>query len=214
MDKPHRNTRLSIDPPLGDEQPPGFDTVLDILKAERDAFPRVQPNSQPIARWQSSQTKLLWDIMAGRSEHIPQDELNTICQAIPSPPMSQEHVTNLTAAVPLLDCEVVTTSIVTIRNALAASQGASLALIHVPQEFWNALRDVVRSPASCLPEALSCSVSFSQAWDPLPSCGSLPMEISPPSPGQLAAPVPLPLPSCNTSLSVGPTWMMKCGCNH
>jgi hypothetical protein len=56
MDKPHRNMRLSVDPLEGDSQPPSFKTVLNILKAERAAFPRVQPNSQPIAHWQSSQS--------------------------------------------------------------------------------------------------------------------------------------------------------------
>jgi hypothetical protein len=182
MDKPHRNTRLSIDPPSGDEQPPGFNTVLDILKAERDAFPRVQPDSQPITRWQSSQTELLWDIMAGRSELIPDDELEAIRKAVPSPPMSQEHSNNLATAVPLLDQATIHQTISTMEGAQLASQGGLPALASVPLEFWEALRKVARPPpASRLPEALTRSTSFSQARDPAASGGSSPMDISSPS---------------------------------
>jgi hypothetical protein len=132
MDKPHHNTRLSIEPPLGDEQPPGFDMVLNILKAERDAFPRVQPDSQPIAQWQSSQSELLWDIMARKSVLVDQEEFEAIRQAVPSPSMSQEHVANLTAAVPLLDHVMITNSITAMEAALSASQGALPALVNIP----------------------------------------------------------------------------------
>jgi hypothetical protein len=189
MDKPHHNTRLSIDPPEGDEQPPSFDTVLNILKAERDTFPRVQPDSQPIARWQSSQSELLWDVMAGRSELIPQDEFDAIRLAVPSPSMSQDHVTNLMAAVPLLDPPVVEETILAMEGARAASQGASPALAHVPQAFWEALHAVVCSLPSRVPEALTRSASFNKAQNPTTSGGSSPMDISPPSPGWLTAPV-------------------------
>jgi hypothetical protein len=130
--------------------------------------------------------------MAGKSELIPADKLEAIRRAVPSPPMSQEHSTNLAAAVPLLDLEIITQAISTMEEASAASQGASPALVHIPRELWNALREVVKSPASKLPKALAHSSSFSQARDPTPSCGSSPMEMSPPSLGQLAAPVPLP----------------------
>jgi hypothetical protein len=139
MDRPQHNTRLSIDPPEGDEQPPGFDTVLSILKAERETFPRVQPDSQPIARWRSSQTELLWDIMAGRSELVPLDELEAIRLAVPSPPMSQDHSTNLSTAVPLLDPTIVESTIVAMEEARATSQNATPALIHIPADFWAAL---------------------------------------------------------------------------
>jgi hypothetical protein len=167
--------------------------VLNILKAKRDAFPRVQPDSQPIARWQSSQAELLWDIMAGRSELVPVDEFEALRRAVPSPSMSQEHIDNLTAAVPLLNPEVITQSIAAMEAAEAASQGSSPALLHVLAELWEAIRVVVRSPASRLPEALSRSVSFSRAREPTPSGGSSPMDISPPSQGHLDAPISPPL---------------------
>jgi hypothetical protein len=132
-----------------------------LLKAERDAFPRVQPDSQPIAHWQSSQTELLWDIMAGRSELIPDDEFEAIRRAVPSPSMSQEHSDNLAAALPLLEPTVIVNAITAMEEASAASQGASPALVSIPGELWEALRVVVKSPASKLPDALTRSTSFS-----------------------------------------------------
>jgi hypothetical protein len=193
MDKPQRNVRLSIDPPKGDKQPPGFDTVLSILKAERETFPRVQPESQPIARWCSSQTELLWDIMAGQSELVPLDELEAIRLAVPSPPMSQDHSSNLATAVPFLDPSVVEQTIVTMEEAHTSSQNATPALIHIPAEFWEALHAVTRPAPSQVLEALTCSASFNLARDTSESAGSSPMDISPPSPGRLSAPVSPPL---------------------
>jgi hypothetical protein len=193
MDKPHRNTRLSIDPPGGDEQPPGFETVLSILKAERETFPRVQPDSQPIARWRSSQSELLWDIMAGRSELVPPDELEAIRIAVPSPPMSQDHTSNLAEAVPLLDPSVIEQTIVAMEEARSSSQEATPALLNIPAAFWDALRVATRPPPSWVPEILTRSASFNLARDTPGSAGSSPMDISPPSPGRI--PIHPPSPS-------------------
>jgi hypothetical protein len=129
--------------------------------------------------------------MAGKLELIPQDKFDAICLAVPSPMLSQEHIDNLTATVPLLTPMTMGDAIMVMEEALAASQGGpSPALTIIPQELWNVLHEVMHSLASRLPDALAHSSSFSQVRNPTPSCGSSPMDLSPPSPGWLAAPAP------------------------
>jgi hypothetical protein len=66
----------------GNHPPPGFLTVLNILQAQRDSPPGVQP-SQPITHWHSSgKPEYLWDILAGKAELVPQDKLDAIRLAV------------------------------------------------------------------------------------------------------------------------------------
>jgi hypothetical protein len=79
-------------------------------------------------------------------------------------------------------------TIVAMEVAQAASQGASPALVHIPQGFWDALRAVTCSAPSKVPESLTHSASFTMAREGSKSGGSSPMDISPPSLGWFTTP--------------------------
>jgi hypothetical protein len=81
-------------------------------------------------------------------------------------------------------------------QAVADSQGGlSPALTQILLELWDTLHKAIPSLVSSLPEALTHLESFSRAQSSIWSCSSSPMDCSPPSPGQLATPAPLLLPS-------------------
>jgi hypothetical protein len=178
--------------PVDNPQPmphPGFQLLLTSLLAHREAAREVSISSQPIVHWEpSSQPELLWDILAGRSKIVSAAELEAICVAVPSPPLSQEHVTAVALAVQSLPIPVIEQSILAMEAVLSQSQGVEPDVAQVPLEVLNALREVVPSPASRLPVQLSHSMSFQMARES-GSRGSLPMDISlsPPLPGLLSA---------------------------
>jgi hypothetical protein len=182
---PRRNTR-----PADNPQPlpcPGFQLLLTSLLDHREAAREASLSSQPIAHWEpSSQPELLWDILAGHSEMVTAEELDAICQAVPSPPLSQEHETALKSAAFLLPLPVVEQSICAMETVLSQSQGGEPDITQVPIEVLNELHKVMPSPASRLPDQLARTASFQMARES-GSKGSSPMDISPPPPGWLSA---------------------------
>jgi hypothetical protein len=183
MSSPRRNTRHFNSPPgIGNPPPPGFQSVLNSLLAQRDAALGVSVPSQPIARWQSSsQPEILWELLAEqRRAGIP-------------PTLSQEQDAALEAAIAHIPVAVVNNTIATMEEAVQASQGGpSPALTVVSDNFWEALQ--LALPASGIPEQITSTPSFTEARHPSLSAGSSPMDISSdlPSPGRLAAPAPPP----------------------
>jgi hypothetical protein len=183
MSAPRRNTRHFNSPPgIGNPPPPGFQTVLNSLLAQRDAALGVTVPSQPIARWSSSsQPEILWELLAEkRRVGIP-------------PTLSQEQDAALEAAIAHIPPKVINDTIAMMEEAVQASQGGpSPALTIVSDTFWDALQ--LALPASGIPNQITASPSFMEARHPSQSAGSSPMDISSdlPSPGRLAAPAPPP----------------------
>jgi hypothetical protein len=176
MSPPRRNTRPADNPQLMPR--PGFQLLLMSLLAHREAARQASISSQPIARWEpSSQPELLWDILAGRSEVVSAEELEAICIAVPSPPLSQEHIASIHLAVTSLPIPVVEKSILAMEAVLSQSQGAEPDVTQVPLEVLNVLRVVVPSPASHLPDQLARLASFQHTRES-GSKGSSPMDIS------------------------------------
>jgi hypothetical protein len=182
---PRRNTR-----PADNPQPPprpGFQLLLTSLLAHREAARVASESSQPIARWEpSSQPELLWDIIAGRTELVSAEELEAICVAVPSPPLSQEHENAVASAAFSLPLPVVEQSILAMEAVLSQSQGKEPDVTLIPVEVLNELRRIIPSPASRLPQQIARTPSFQQVRES-GSKGSSPMDISPPPPGQLSA---------------------------
>jgi hypothetical protein len=181
MSLPRRNTRHFNSPPgIGNPPPPGFQTVLNSLLAQRDAALGVTVPSQPVARWESSsQPEILWELLAERRR-----------AGIP-PTLSQEQNTALEAAIAHIPSAVVDDTVATMEEAIQASQGGpSPALTVVSDTFWEALQRVL--PASGIPAQLTDTPPFTKARNPSQSVGSSPMDISSdlPSPGRLPAPAP------------------------
>jgi hypothetical protein len=144
-------------------------------------------SSQPIARWEpSSQPELLWDIIAGRTELVSAEELEAIREAVPSPPLSQEHTDAVTSAAFSLPLPVVEQSILAMETVLSQSQGREPDVTQIPVEVLNELRKIIPSPASRLPQQIARTPSFQHARES-GSKGSSPMDISPPPPGLLSA---------------------------
>jgi hypothetical protein len=136
-------------------------------------------------RWEpSSQPELLWDIIAGRSELVSAEELDAIHVAVPSPPLSQEHISAVQSAVTTLPVPVVDQSILAMESVLSQSQGVEPDVTQIPLKLLDALRKIVPSLASRLLEQLARTASFQMARES-GSKGSSPMDISPP-PGQLS----------------------------
>jgi hypothetical protein len=184
MSAPRRNTRHFNSPPgIGNPPPPGFQTVLNLLLAQRDAALGVTVPSQPIARWtSSSQPEILWELLAERR-----------CAGIP-PTLSQEQNAALEAAIVHIPSNVIDNTIKTMEMATQASQGGpSPALTTVSDAFWEAIQ--LALPASGIPDQITSSPAFTEARHSSHSVGSSPMDISSdlPSPGRLAAPAPPPL---------------------
>jgi hypothetical protein len=148
---PRRNTR-----PADNPQPlprPGFQLLLTSLLAHREAARVASESSQPIARWEpSSQPELLWDIIAGRTELVSAEELEAIREAVPSPPLSQEHADAVTSAAFSLPLPVVEQSILAMETVLSQSQGREPDVTQIPVEVLNELRKIIPSPASRLPQ--------------------------------------------------------------
>jgi hypothetical protein len=181
MSSPRRNTRHFNSPlGIGNPPPPGFQTVLNSLLAQRDAALGVSVPSQPIARWSSSsQPEILWELLAERRR-----------AGIP-PTLSQEQNATLEAAIAHIPSTVVDDTIVTMEEAVQASQGGpSPSLTIVSDSFWEALQLALL--ASGIPVQITSTPSFTEARHPSQSAGSSPMDISSdlPSPGWLAAPAP------------------------
>jgi hypothetical protein len=148
-------------------------------------------SSQPIARWEpSSQPKLLWDIIAGRTELVSAEELEAIREAVPSPPLSQEQSNAVTSAAFSLPLPVVKQSILAMEMVLSQSQGREPDVTQIPVEVLNELRKIIPSPASRLPQQIARTPSFQQARDS-GSKGSSPMDISPPPLPELLSAVPV-----------------------
>jgi hypothetical protein len=173
-----RSTNRNRNPP-----PPGFQTVLNSLLAQRDAALGVTVPSQPIARWSSSsQPEILWELLAERRR-----------AGIP-PTLSQEQNAALEAAIAHIPPTTITDTIASMEEAASASQGGqSPALTVVSDTFWEAIQ--LALPASGIPADITTTTPFTVARHPSQSVGSSPMDISSdlPSPGRHAAPVP-PLP--------------------
>jgi hypothetical protein len=179
MSSPRRYTRHFNSPPgIGNPPPPGFQTVLNSLLAQRDAALGVSVPSQPVARWESSsQPEILWELLAERRR-----------AGIP-PTLSQEQNAALEAAIAHIPTGVVNETITTMEEAVQASQGnQSPSLTVVSDGFWEALQ--LALPASGIPAQLTSTPPFTVARHTPQSMGSSPMDISSdlPSPGQLAAP--------------------------
>jgi hypothetical protein len=184
MSSPRRNTRHFNSPPgIGNPPPPGFQTVLNSLLAQRDAALGVSVPSQPIARWSSSsQPEILWELLAERRR-----------AGIP-PTLSQEQNAALEAAIAHIPPTTVNDTIVSMEEAVLASQGGhSPALTVVSDTFWEAIQ--LALPASGIHADITTTPPFTEARHPSQSMGSSPMDISSdlPSPGRLAAPAPSPL---------------------
>jgi hypothetical protein len=167
---PRRNMR-----PADNPQPPprpGFQTILNLLLAQRDAALGVRVPSQPIARWESSsQPEILWELLAERR------------RAGIAPTLSQEQNAVVEAAIAHIPTSVVDNTIVEMEEAAAASQGGSPALTVVSDEFWNALQALL--PASGIPDIITTTPAFQEAHAPT-SGGSSPMDTS--SDGIIAPP--------------------------
>jgi hypothetical protein len=103
MSSPRRYTRHFLPPPgVGNLPPPGFQSVLNLLLAQRDAALGVSVPSQPIARWSSSsQPEILWELLAERRR-----------AGIP-PTLSQEQDAALEAAIAHIPVNVVNGTITT-----------------------------------------------------------------------------------------------------
>jgi hypothetical protein len=166
MSRPRRNTRHFNEPPgIGNPPPPGFQTVLNSLLAQRDAALGVPAQSQPVARWESSsQPEILWELLAERRR-----------VGIP-PSLSQEQNAAIEAAIAHNPVQTVETTIAEMETAVSASQGASPALTIVSDTFWNALQDAL--PASGIPELVTSTPAFQTARQPTASGGLSPMDIS------------------------------------
>jgi hypothetical protein len=160
---PRRNTR-----PADNPQPmprPGFQSVLNSLLAQRDAALGVTVPSQPIARWESSsQPEILWELLAERRR-----------AGIP-PTLSQEQNAAVEAAIAHIPTTTVDSTIVEMETAIATSQGNSLALTVVSDDFWNALQAAL--PPSGIPPVITQGPAFQQARQLLSSGGSSPMDTS------------------------------------
>jgi hypothetical protein len=183
MSHPRRNTRHFNPPPgIGNPPPPGFQTVLNSLLAQRDAALGVTVPSQPIARWSSSsQPEILWELLAERRR-----------AGVP-PTLSQEQNAALEAAIAHIPPAIVNNEIVTMEEAIQASQGGpSPALTVVSDTFWEAVQ--LALPASGIPAEFTTAPAFTAARHSSQSAGSSPMDISSdlPSPGRLVAPVSPP----------------------
>jgi hypothetical protein len=179
MSSPRRYTRHFNSPPgIGNPPPPGFQTVLNSLLAQRDAALGVSVPSQPVARWESSsQPEILWELLAERRR-----------AGIP-PTLSQEQNAALEAAIAHIPTGVVNETITSMEEAVQASQGnQSPSLTVVSDGFWEALQ--LALPASGIPAQLTSTPPFTVARHTPQSLGSSPMDISSdlPSPGRLAAP--------------------------
>jgi hypothetical protein len=184
MSSPRRHTRHFLPPPgIGNPPPPGFQSVLNSLLAQRDAALGVSVPSQPIARWSSSsQPEILWELLAERRR-----------AGIP-PTLSQEQDAALEAAIAHIPVAIVNDTITSMEEAVQASQGGpSPALTIVSDNFWEALQ--LALPASGIPDQITSTLPFTEARHPSQSTGSSPMDISSdlPTPGRPAAPAP-PLP--------------------
>jgi hypothetical protein len=183
MSLPRRNTR-SDHPPGGNPPPPGFQSVLNLLLAQRDAALGVTVPSQPIARWESSsQPEILWELLAER------------CRAGIPPSLLQEQNAAVEAALAHIPTNVVESTIVDMEQAVAASQGASPALTVVSDSFWDALQAAL--PASRIPTVLTSGPTFQEARLTTSSGGSSPMDTSldgilPPPRHSAALVTPLP----------------------
>jgi hypothetical protein len=183
MSPPRQNTRRFNSPlGIGNPPPPGFQTVLNLLLAQRDAALGVTVPSQPIARWSSSsQPEILWELLAERRR-----------AGIP-PTLSQEQDAALEAAIAHIPPPTVADTIATMEEAAQASQGGqSPALTVVSDAFWEAIQ--LALPASGIPADFTTAPAFTEACQPSQSMGSSPMDISSdlPSPGLLTAPPPPP----------------------
>jgi hypothetical protein len=172
MSRSRRNTRTDH-PPGGNPPPPGFQSVLNSLLAQKDAALGVSVPSQPIARWESSsQPEILWELLAERRR-----------AGVP-PSLSQEQNAAVEAAIAHIPPQTVDATIAEMEAAVVSSQGASPALTIVSPAFWNVLQAAL--PASGLPDAISSTPAFQTSCPSIASGGSSPMDTS--SDGILAPP--------------------------
>jgi hypothetical protein len=169
---PRRNTRPADNPPHPLPRP-GFQTVLNSLLAQRDAALGVTVPSQPIARWESSsQPEILWELLAERRR-----------AGVP-PTLSQEQNAAVEAALAHIPPAIVNDTIVQMEEAVTASQGCSLALTVVSDDFWNAIQAAL--PTSGIPDIVTQGPAFQGARLTPASGGSSPMDTS--SDGIMAQP--------------------------
>jgi hypothetical protein len=116
---------------------------------------------------------------------VAQEELDTIREAVPSPPETPSPQVVLEAVervLPVLTPDTMSMSIRAMEQVLAQSSVPNeLEINDVPPEVWAALRAAVPTWGSTINEAISCTPSFAEARDSARSNASSPMDDSPTS---------------------------------
>jgi hypothetical protein len=169
--------------------PARFMMVLELYRAHRDTLSQVQaapPSPTFQVQYQPDAPPVyhtLFAILSSQATVIPQEELDAIRAAVPSPPDTPSPETVLEAierVLPSLPSEVVTMSVQAMEGVINHSTNSNaLELNDIPQEVWAALRTAVPARGSTLNEAISCSSSFAEARDSTGSGASSPMDDSP-----------------------------------
>jgi hypothetical protein len=190
---PHR--RLGHNAPPDDNNPQSnlppsfparFMTVLELYRAQRDTLSQVQaapPSPTFRVQYQPDAPPVyhtLFAILSSQATVVAQEELDTIREAVPSPPETPSPETVLEAVecvLPALSNEVTTMSIQAMEQVLNQSANPNnLELSDVPPEVWAALRTVVPARGSTLNNSISRSSSFAEARDSIQSGASSPMD--------------------------------------
>ncbi|KAN0135979.1 hypothetical protein V8E53_006140 [Lactarius tabidus] len=169
--------------------PARFMTVLELYRAQRDTPSQVQaapPSPTFRVQYQPDAPPVfhtLFAILSSQATVVAQEELDTIREAVPSPPETPSPETILEAVervLPALSNEVMNMSIQAMEQVLRQSTNPSaLKLNDVPPEVWVALCTAVPARGSTLNDSISCSSSFAEARESNGSGASLPMDDSP-----------------------------------
>jgi hypothetical protein len=190
--------RLGLNAPPDDDSPqtnlpPSFParfmTVLELYRAQRDTPSQVQaapPSPTYRVQYQPDAPPVyhtLFAILSSQATVVPQEELDAIREAVPSPPEMPSPETVLEAVqrvLPVLSNEVMNMSIQAMEQVLNHSVNPNnLELNDVPQEVWAALRTAVPARGSTLNDSISRSSSFAEARESIGSGASSPMDDSP-----------------------------------
>ncbi|KAN0136092.1 hypothetical protein V8E53_005952 [Lactarius tabidus] len=182
-DNPHTNLPPSF--------PARFMTVLELYRAQRDTPSQAQvapPSPTFQVQYQPDAPPVyhtLFAILSSQATVVAQEELDTIREAIPSPPETPSpHVVieAVERVLPVLSHDTVNRSIRAMEQILVQSSAPNeLEINDVPPEVWAVLRTAVPTRGSTINEAISRTPSFAEARDSTQSNASSPMDDSPTS---------------------------------
>ncbi|KAN0134793.1 hypothetical protein V8E53_007392 [Lactarius tabidus] len=169
--------------------PARFMSVLDLYRAQRDPLSQAQatpPSPMFRVQYQPDAPPVyhtLFAILSSQAMVVAQEELDTIREAVPSPPETPSPETVMEAVscvLPVLSNEATIMSIQAMERVLAQSSAPNeLELNDVPPEVWAALCTAVPVRGSALNDSISRASSFAEAREPIQSGKLSPMDDSP-----------------------------------